>query len=57
MPLIESSSDKARSENIAIEIKAGKPTKQAVAIGYAMQRRMKAASKPKAEKAKEPKSE
>lgn len=39
MPLIEGKSDKARSENIATEIKAGKPAAQAAAIGYAEQRR------------------
>jgi hypothetical protein len=39
MPLIEGKSDKARSENIATEIKAGKDPKQAAAIGYAVQRK------------------
>lgn len=38
MPLIKSGSDKARQENIETEIHAGKPIKQAVAIGYANQR-------------------
>lgn len=38
MPLIKSSSDKARSKNIKREIEAGKPPKQAVAIGYSIQR-------------------
>jgi hypothetical protein len=38
MPLIEGKSDKARSENIATEIKAGKKPKQAAAIGYSVQR-------------------
>lgn len=38
MPLINSSSDKARQENIKTEIRAGRPIKQAVAIGYAKQR-------------------
>ena len=37
MPLVQSKSDKARSKNIATEIKAGKPAKQAEAIGYAEQ--------------------
>lgn len=37
MPLIKGRSDAARSRNIATEIKAGKPTPQAVAIGYSMQ--------------------
>jgi hypothetical protein len=35
MPLIKSKSDKAFKKNIAAEIKAGKPQKQAVAIAYA----------------------
>ncbi len=38
MPLIKSGSDEARQENIKNEIHAGKPIKQAVAIGYANQR-------------------
>jgi len=38
MPLVESGSDKARQENIHREIEAGKPIKQAVAIGYSVQR-------------------
>lgn len=38
MPLIKSTSKKARGENIATEIRAGKPTKQAIAIGYSEQR-------------------
>jgi len=41
MPLIKSPSKKARSENIATEVKAGKPVKQAVAIGYAEQREVR----------------
>lgn len=32
-------SDKNRAQNIATEINAGKPAKQAEAIGYAVQRR------------------
>jgi hypothetical protein len=39
MPLVKSASSRARRENTAREIDAGKPVKQAVAIGYAMQRR------------------
>ena len=39
MPLIEGKSDKSRSANIATEIKAGKPAKQAEAIAYAQQRK------------------
>lgn len=38
MPLIRSASKKARSENIATEVRAGKPQKQAVAIGFSEQR-------------------
>ena len=41
MPLDKGKSDKARSKNIATEIKAGKPAKQAEAIGYAEQRKAK----------------
>jgi hypothetical protein len=37
MPLIQGSSNAARSENIATEIKAGKDPKQAEAIAYAVQ--------------------
>lgn len=40
MPLVKSASKKARSENIKREVEAGKPLKQAVAIGYAVQRRV-----------------
>jgi hypothetical protein len=45
MPLINSPSDKAKSANIATEIAAGKPQKQAMAIGYAIQRRATLAPK------------
>ena len=38
MPLIKSASRQARQKNIKREIAAGKPVKQAVAIGYATQR-------------------
>jgi hypothetical protein len=41
MPLIKSTSEKARSQNIATEIKAGKPHAQAIAIGYSEQRQAK----------------
>jgi hypothetical protein len=41
MPLINSGSSIARSKNIGTEIAAGKPRAQAVAIGYAQQRRAK----------------
>lgn len=39
MPLIHGKSKAAREKNIRTEIDAGKPPKQAVAIGYAEQRR------------------
>lgn len=45
MPLKKGSSDKTRNENIKKEIAAGKPKKQAVAIGYAEQRRAKKGKK------------
>lgn len=35
MPLQKSTSKKAFAKNVATEVKAGKPTKQAVAIAYA----------------------
>jgi hypothetical protein len=38
MPLIRSTSKKARQKNIRTEIDAGKPPEQAVAIGYSEQR-------------------
>lgn len=38
MPLVKSKSNKSREENIKREISAGKPVKQAVAIGYSVQR-------------------
>ncbi len=41
MPLIKSSSDKARSENIAEMIRSGHPPKQAMAAAYANQREAK----------------
>jgi hypothetical protein len=43
MPLIKSKSDKAFKKNIATEIHAGKPPKQAVAIAYSTQRMAKKA--------------
>jgi hypothetical protein len=39
MPLIKSKSKKAFSENVATEMKAGKPQKQAVAIAYSVKRK------------------
>lgn len=41
MPLVHSGSKKARQKNIEAEIHAGKPIKQAVAIGYSEQRQAK----------------
>jgi len=38
MPLRKGTSDTTRNKNIAKEVKQGKPVKQAVAIGYAVQR-------------------
>ena len=38
MPLIKSKSKQAFKKNIATEVKAGKPVKQAVAIGYSVKR-------------------
>jgi hypothetical protein len=38
MPLIKSTSKKAIGKNIATEIRAGKPPKQAAAIAYTVQR-------------------
>jgi hypothetical protein len=47
MPLIKSASDKARGENILAEIHSGKPNKQAIAIGYSIQRKAAAEKKRK----------
>ncbi len=41
MPLVKSGSKKAFSKNVAAEVKAGKPVKQAVAIAYSVKRRKK----------------
>jgi len=38
MPLLKSKSEKAFKKNIATEVKAGKPVKQAVAIAYSTKR-------------------
>ena len=39
MPLVKSASKGAFRKNIAAEIKAGKPQKQAVAIAYSVKRK------------------
>lgn len=41
MPLKKSASKKALRQNIAAEVRAGKPPKQAAAIGYSVQREAK----------------
>lgn len=41
MPLKKGRSKKTISHNIGVEVKAGKPVKQAVAIAYAVARRGK----------------
>lgn len=41
MPEAKGASNKARAQNIKTEIAAGKPIKQAVAIGYSEQRQAK----------------
>lgn len=38
MPLVKSASKEAFSKNVATEMRAGKPQKQAVAIAYSTQR-------------------
>ena len=43
MPLVKSKSEKAFKKNIATEVKAGKPVKQAVAIAYSTKRAAKKA--------------
>jgi hypothetical protein len=48
MPLIKSTSKKARQKNIETEIAAGKEPKQAVAIGYSVQREAAKKGKKKA---------
>jgi hypothetical protein len=41
MPLKIGTSKKAFSDNVRIEMHAGKPQKQALAIAYAVQKRLK----------------
>jgi hypothetical protein len=50
MPLVKSPSDKAFTENLRRELGAGKPTKQALAIAYSVQK--EAAKKQHAKSAK-----
>ena len=38
MPLVKSTSKQAFRKNVAAEVKAGKPVKQAVAIAYSTKR-------------------
>lgn len=47
MPLKSGKSNKTRNENIRREIEAGKPIRQAVAIGYSVQRKAKGKRKKK----------
>lgn len=41
MPLVKSASKAAFRKNVKAEVKAGKPTKQALAIAYSVQRQAK----------------
>ena len=50
MPLIKSMMPKALKANIKKKIEAGKPVKQAVAIGYSVQREAEKSKKPKPKK-------
>ena len=47
MPLIKSTKKEAFKKNIATEVKAGKPIKQAVAISYSEKREAEKAKKKK----------
>ena len=42
MPLMKSKSEAAFKKNVAAEVKAGKPVKQAVAIAYSTKREAQA---------------
>jgi hypothetical protein len=46
MPLVKSSTPKAFRSNVKAEVAAGKPVKQAVAIGYSVKREAKPAPAP-----------
>jgi hypothetical protein len=45
MPLVKSKSPEAFRKNVAAEVKAGKPVKQALAIAYAVKRQTAPAKK------------
>lgn len=45
MPLVKSKLPEAFRKNVAAEVKAGKPVKQAVAIAYAVKRQTAPAKK------------
>ena len=47
MPLSKSTSKKAFNKNVAAEVKAGRPVKQAVAIAYSVKREAAKKSKRK----------
>jgi len=47
MPLAKSPSPKVFSKNVAAEMRAGKPQKQAVAIAYSVKRKAESKSPPK----------
>jgi len=50
MPLQKSSSNKAFKKNVATEVKAGRPVKQAVAIAYSTKRAAAKTTKSKGKK-------
>jgi len=45
MPLSKGTSKKSFSKNVATEVRAGKPQKQAVAIAYSVQRKAQSKGK------------